>query len=165
MTTGEPMTTTAGQTKRHTRRKRMVRKQVYIRPRQDEQLKRLAQQRGASEAELIREVIEILIKQQPASQEGKALPRDEAAWQVILESMQKRHGDKPLGQPHRWTREDYYDGVCDHTLAYYDAQVWAVAKLPQIPAIFSEDFNSGASLEGVRFVNPFAPAFRLDDWV
>jgi predicted nucleic acid-binding protein len=56
-------------------------------------------------------------------------------------------------------------GLRDHSLAYYDAQVWAVAKLHQIPAIFSEDFNSGSSLEGVRFVNPFAPAFRLDDWV
>jgi predicted nucleic acid-binding protein len=56
-------------------------------------------------------------------------------------------------------------GARDHSLAYYDAQIWAAAKLHQIPAIFSEDFNSGASLEGVRFVNPFAPAFRLDDWV
>jgi predicted nucleic acid-binding protein len=56
-------------------------------------------------------------------------------------------------------------GLRDHSLAYYDAQVWAVAKLHQIPAIFSEDFNSGSSLEGVRFVNPFAPTFRLGDWV
>lgn len=56
-------------------------------------------------------------------------------------------------------------GVRDHSLAYYDAQIWATAKLNQIPVIFSEDFNSGATLEGVRFVNPFAPTFRLDDWV
>jgi predicted nucleic acid-binding protein len=56
-------------------------------------------------------------------------------------------------------------GVRDHSLAYYDAQIWATAKLNQIPLIFSEDFNSGATLEGVRFVNPFAPTFTLDDWV
>ncbi|MCL4861005.1 MAG: PIN domain-containing protein [Caldilineaceae bacterium] len=56
-------------------------------------------------------------------------------------------------------------GVRDHALAYYDAQLWATAKLNQIPVIFSEDFNSGATLEGVRFVNPFAPTFRMDDWV
>jgi predicted nucleic acid-binding protein len=55
-------------------------------------------------------------------------------------------------------------GVRDHALAYYDAQIWATAKLNQIPAIFSEDFNSGSTLEGVRFVNPFAPTFNLDDW-
>lgn len=56
-------------------------------------------------------------------------------------------------------------GVRDHSLAYYDAQIWATAKLNQVPAIFSEDFNNGSTLEGVRFVNPFAPAFNLNDWV
>jgi predicted nucleic acid-binding protein len=56
-------------------------------------------------------------------------------------------------------------GVRDHSLAYYDAQIWATARLNQIPVIFSEDFNSGSSLEGIRFVNPFAAAFKLDDWV
>jgi len=47
----------------------------------------------------------------------------------------------------------------DHQLAYYDAQVWAVAKLTQIPIVLSEDFPSGAVLEGVTFVDPFAPDF------
>lgn len=57
-------------------------------------------------------------------------------------------------------------GVRDHSLAYYDAQIWATARLNQIPVIFSEDFNSWSSLEGVRFVNPFDEArFRLEDWV
>jgi predicted nucleic acid-binding protein len=56
-------------------------------------------------------------------------------------------------------------GVRDHSLAYYDAQIWATAKLNQIPVLFSEDFNPGVTLEGVRFVNPFAESFKLDDWV
>jgi predicted nucleic acid-binding protein len=56
-------------------------------------------------------------------------------------------------------------GVRDYALAYYAAQIWATAKLNQIPVIFSEDFNSGASIEGVRFVNPFATTFTLDDWM
>jgi predicted nucleic acid-binding protein len=55
-------------------------------------------------------------------------------------------------------------GARDHRLHYYDAQLWATALLNQVPVIFSEDFASGASLEGVRLVNPFAPAFRLSDW-
>ncbi len=55
-------------------------------------------------------------------------------------------------------------GVREHQLAYWDAQLWATARLNQIPIIFSEDFNSGASLEGVRFVNPFAPGFAVDEW-
>lgn len=55
-------------------------------------------------------------------------------------------------------------GVRDHQLAYWDAQIWAVARLNQIPTIFSEDFNVGAELEGVRFVSPFAADFVLNEW-
>ena len=56
-------------------------------------------------------------------------------------------------------------GVLDHNMSYYDAQVWASARLNQIPIIFSEDFNDGSVIEGVRFVNPFAGGFRLEAWV
>ncbi len=64
-------------------------------------------------------------------------------------------------------------GVRDHRLAYYDAQIWAVAKLYQVPVILSEDFNSGGTLlvpsaapyglgtlEGVHFLNPFDVGFN-----
>jgi predicted nucleic acid-binding protein len=56
-------------------------------------------------------------------------------------------------------------GARDHSLAYYDAQIWAAARLNQIPVVFSEDFASGTVLEGVRFINPFAADFVLEDWV
>jgi predicted nucleic acid-binding protein len=52
-------------------------------------------------------------------------------------------------------------GVRDYRLSYFDAQIWAVAKLHQVPIILSEDFNAGGALEGVQFVNPFAPGFNL----
>jgi predicted nucleic acid-binding protein len=55
-------------------------------------------------------------------------------------------------------------GVRDYKLAYWDAQIWATARLNQIPVVFSEDFNVGADLEGVRFVNPFALDFALAAW-
>ncbi len=54
-------------------------------------------------------------------------------------------------------------GVNAHQLSYYDAQIWATARLNQIPVVFSEDFNP-STLEGVRFVNPFWPEFNLDHW-
>ena len=47
--------------------------------------------------------------------------------------------------------------VRNHQLAYYDAQLWAAAKLSQIPVLLSEDFNTGSRIEGVTFLNPFAP--------
>jgi predicted nucleic acid-binding protein len=55
--------------------------------------------------------------------------------------------------------------VRDHGLSYCDTQVWAAARLNQVPVIFSEDFNSGSALEGVRFINPFAPDFDLNVWL
>jgi predicted nucleic acid-binding protein len=56
-------------------------------------------------------------------------------------------------------------GVRDYGLSYYDAQIWASARLNRVPVIFSEDFSDGTVLEGVRFVNPFGPAFSLETWV
>jgi predicted nucleic acid-binding protein len=56
-------------------------------------------------------------------------------------------------------------GVRDHHLSYYDAQIWAAARLNQVPLVFSEDFQDGNVLEGVRFVNPFTPGFVLESWL
>ena len=55
--------------------------------------------------------------------------------------------------------------VRDYQLAYYDAQIWATAHLNGIPIVFSEDFQTGRMLEGVRFVNPFADDFQLAEWL
>jgi predicted nucleic acid-binding protein len=46
-------------------------------------------------------------------------------------------------------------------LAYWDALIWATAKLNQIPAVLSEDFQDGAILENVRFINPLSSEFDL----
>jgi predicted nucleic acid-binding protein len=56
-------------------------------------------------------------------------------------------------------------GVREHQLSYFDAQLWACAKLNQVPFIFSEDFQDGQTLEGIRFVNPFAQTFQLEKWL
>ena len=50
--------------------------------------------------------------------------------------------------------------VRDHSLSFWDAQLWAVAKLNQLDIILSEDFQAGSRLGGVRFVNPFAGDFE-----
>ena len=52
-------------------------------------------------------------------------------------------------------------GVREHLLSYHDAQIWAVARLGQVGVVLSEDFNTGAVLDGVSFANPLDPAFDL----
>lgn len=50
-------------------------------------------------------------------------------------------------------------GVREYSLSFWDAQIWATARLHGLPLVLSEDFNSGAVIEGVRFENPFAADF------
>jgi predicted nucleic acid-binding protein len=52
-------------------------------------------------------------------------------------------------------------GVREHLLSYYEAQIWAVARLGQVAVILSEDFNAGMVLDGVSFTNPLEPDFDL----
>jgi predicted nucleic acid-binding protein len=53
-------------------------------------------------------------------------------------------------------------GVGRHGLAYWDALVWAAAKLNGVANVLSEDFQDGALIEGVRFRDPFAAGFAVD---
>lgn len=56
-------------------------------------------------------------------------------------------------------------GARDHNMNFWDAQIWASAKLNQVPLVLSEDFNVGGMIEGVQFVNPFAGDFRVEGWL
>jgi predicted nucleic acid-binding protein len=50
-------------------------------------------------------------------------------------------------------------GVREYAFSFWDAQIWAAAHLNGIELVFSEDFNSGSTIEDVSFVNPFAADF------
>jgi predicted nucleic acid-binding protein len=46
-------------------------------------------------------------------------------------------------------------GVREYQFSFWDAQIWAAARLNRVSTVLSEDFNPGTVIEGVRFVNPF----------
>lgn len=52
-------------------------------------------------------------------------------------------------------------GVRDYGFSIWDAQIWATALLNKIPLVLSEDFNTEAVIEGVRFANPFLASFDI----
>ena len=56
-------------------------------------------------------------------------------------------------------------GVRDHHMSYWDAQVWATARLRGARVVLSEDFTNGRTVEGVNFRDPFAPGFNFDSVV
>jgi predicted nucleic acid-binding protein len=47
------------------------------------------------------------------------------------------------------------DAVPRHGLSFWDALIWAAAKENDIAIIYTEDFQDGRDVEGVRFHNPF----------
>ena len=81
----------------------MIRKQVYIEPRQDRRLKMLAKDLGVTEAELIRQGIDRGLSPMPTSRP------DPEAWKEALRFIQaRRRKGVPKGK-RRWTREELYD--------------------------------------------------------
>jgi len=84
----------------------MVRKQVYIEPRQEATLKQLAKARGISEAELIRRAID----QHIGGSQRSPLPPDPAAWEQAYQFMLALHARGPIaGRRRMWTREELYE--------------------------------------------------------
>lgn len=82
----------------------MVRKQIYIHKRQQALLRRLAQARGVSEAEVVRQAIEREAAGQPHGQ-----TYDATAWEAILTFVAIRNQETREIAPYRWQREDAYD--------------------------------------------------------
>ncbi len=56
-------------------------------------------------------------------------------------------------------------GVKDHGFSYWDAQMWATAKIHNLTAIFTEDMNVGSKIEGVEIINPLDTTFDLNLWL
>jgi len=46
-----------------------------------------------------------------------------------------------------------------HGLSFWNAQVWAAAKLDQTTYVLTEDAEHGRSIEGVTFLDPFGARF------
>jgi hypothetical protein len=83
----------------------MVRKQIYLYRRQNMLLKRLAKQRGVSEAEVVRQALEHETERiVPTSR------KSEKAWDEIITFARTLRDRNELmeGEPYRWDREELY---------------------------------------------------------
>jgi hypothetical protein len=83
----------------------MVRKQIYLPRRQNQVLKRLAKQRGVSEAEVLRQALE---------REAKAITypasADADGWNKIKKFVKERQAQYAgVGKPVEWDREELYE--------------------------------------------------------
>ena len=84
---------------------RMIRKQVYIEPEQDELLKRRSKELGVSEAALIRQAIDRL---HLGAADGRSLPARQA-WEEELAYIRQRMQLRVPQTGRSWTREELYE--------------------------------------------------------
>ena len=83
----------------------MIRKQIYIQKSQEERLKKVAETRGVSEAEIIRRALDVELKRA-----GFRLAYDNEAWQRLYNAILEMDKLPPVPQKKRdWTREDLYE--------------------------------------------------------
>jgi hypothetical protein len=84
----------------------MVRKQIYLPRRQNQLLKRLAKERGVSEAEIIRQALEReSLSTVPVERQSKQALEELVAFARSLR-------DRPellQGEPYHWNRSELYD--------------------------------------------------------
>jgi hypothetical protein len=84
----------------------MVRKQIYIEPRQEILLRQMAKRRSVSEAELIR----LAIDRQLGNGELQPLPSDPVAWEQAYQFMMELRALGPIeGQARAWKRQELYE--------------------------------------------------------
>jgi hypothetical protein len=81
----------------------MIRKQVYIEPRQNDLLKRWAAETGMTESEIIRQAIDLWDE----SEERKR--RAQEAWQEARAFIEELIAQGPVPGGRTWTREELYE--------------------------------------------------------
>ena len=81
-----------------------IRKQIYLEKKQNQQLKRLAERRGVSEAEVIRQAIE----HEAAAAANQPLAPNLGALAEFVEAARARRQLGIVGEPYKWNREELY---------------------------------------------------------
>lgn len=83
----------------------MVRKQIYIHRRHADWLSRLAEARGVSEAEVVRQAIE----REVTGASSPAARSNLQAWEAVVAFANSRRELSAAGAPYQWRREDAYE--------------------------------------------------------
>jgi hypothetical protein len=81
----------------------MVRKQIYIEPRQETQLKQRAAETGMSEAEIIRQAIDHWLEEEARQRQA------EEAWEKARALMEERYAEGTVPGRRTWTRDELYE--------------------------------------------------------
>jgi len=81
----------------------MVRKQVYIEPRQEKQLKQRAAETGKAEAEIIRQAIDRWLEEEARQRQAGE------AWEKARTLMEERYAQGAVPGGRTWTRDELHE--------------------------------------------------------
>ncbi|MDI6871149.1 MAG: CopG family transcriptional regulator [Bacillota bacterium] len=84
---------------------RLIRKQLYLEPAQDALVKEWAAKRGLSEAEVVREALNLYA----ATAQQLRLPRNPAAWAEEKAFLEAQGCRETVPGRREWEREDLYE--------------------------------------------------------
>jgi hypothetical protein len=87
----------------------MIRKQIYLEPRQDALVKRLAEARGTTEADIIREAIDSHARGPSFREHRLGVWQRERAFIARLMEESAEDGKRAAEAGRQWRREDLYD--------------------------------------------------------
>jgi hypothetical protein len=94
----------------------MIRKQLYIEPRQDAALKQRARRRGVTEAEIIREALD-----RDAQSDRPVFQPDPRAWDELTSLRRRVWRRKSIArEQRRWTRDELYEDRVDRQVRRAD---------------------------------------------
>lgn len=84
------------------------------------------------------------------TRKGKVSPveakQQVADWQVLF----------PTVLPSIHSVNHAMNAVEEHSISFWDAMLWTVARENAVNKLYSEDFQPGRVLQGVEFINPFS---------
>lgn len=83
----------------------MIRKQIYILKRHQAMLKKLAQARGLSQAEIVRQALD----EQAQTTSRRTMLRDRSALPALVRLAHQRRRQANAGKPYRFDRTEIYE--------------------------------------------------------
>ncbi len=98
---------------------------------------------------------EFFLALQTLTESANVMRRKRIATRLISQRIQRLQSLFPVVPAQGEDLDDALWAVEQHSLAFWDAMLWATFRRAGATVLFTEDFQDGRTLKGLRFVNPF----------
>ncbi|MFM7345241.1 MAG: PIN domain-containing protein [Tagaea sp.] len=96
-----------------------------------------------------------IVALQALAETANVMRRKKVALSVVRARLDRLRGLFPVVHAQDSDLDDALWAVERHKLAFWDAMLWATCRRAGCTVLFTEDFQDGRMLKGLRFVDPF----------